>query len=203
MRIAVSLGAALATGVLLTGCAAPSLPAERPVPSEMCGIDTNTTSTQPEVLDLTLYSCGTVPEWLAGLEAAGEETSMEFLADTCSGQDTAPICADAIERELIEPSGNAELGRLSAAAEWCGVAEGVADEGASLSVVAKGMDAVVTPECLLAKLQAPSYVSEHLGSTRALDGQQTDEWMGLEARWTYHPDSGTNLTVVDRTKSAE
>lgn len=197
--------AALIAGVLLlAGCGAPSLPEERPEPNEMCGIDTKSASRQPEVLDLSLYSCGSVAEWLSGMQKAGQQVdTVESLAETCLGQDSAPVCAGAIEEELIESTGNGGLGRLTAAAEWCGAADGIADEGGSLSVTAEGSDAVVTPECLLAKLQAPAYVSEHLGSTRALDGQQTDEWKGLEARWTYHPDNGTNMIIIDRLKSED
>lgn len=148
--------AALIAGVLLlAGCGAPSLPEERPEPNEMCGIDTKSASTQPEVLDLSLYSCGSVAEWLSGMQKAGQQVdTVESLAETCSGQDSAPVCAGAIEEELIESTGNGGLGRVTAAAEWCGVADGIADEGGSLSVTAEGLDAVVTPECLLAKLQA-------------------------------------------------
>lgn len=52
--------------------------------------------------------------------------------------------------------------------------------------------------CFLRELGAPDYVDEHIGSTRALDGQQTDEWEGVEARWTYHPDDGLEITFIDR-----
>jgi hypothetical protein len=31
-------------------------------------------------------------------------------------------------------------------------------------------------------------------TTRALDGMQSAEWGGLAAQWTYHPDTGMNLT---------
>jgi len=31
--------------------------------------------------------------------------------------------------------------------------------------------------------------------TRALDGTQSDTWDGLQASWSYHPDSGINLLI--------
>lgn len=34
-------------------------------------------------------------------------------------------------------------------------------------------------------------------TTRALDGRQTGSWNDFEATWSYHPDRGLNLTLVD------
>ena len=34
------------------------------------------------------------------------------------------------------------------------------------------------------------------GDTWGMDGQQTDSWNDVSARWTYHPDEGTNMTVT-------
>jgi hypothetical protein len=51
--------------------------------------------------------------------------------------------------------------------------------------------------CVLSKLGIPKSVTAHMDATRALDGQQTDEWDGIKARWSYHPDSGMRLTLVD------
>ncbi|QNP56303.1 hypothetical protein [Tessaracoccus defluvii] len=203
--------------VALTGCSAggdkasgpgtsspsqtvPSLPTERSAVGEMCGIEAKSASNQRAVLPLTLFSCQSTTEWLAAVEAASFQTSPEFLAATCKGQDIAPVCADAIETGLLQSTGNDSVARLKAAAAWCGVETGVADGGSSLSFVAKGQDVGVIPECVLVKLKAPDFVMTHLGSTRAMDGQQTDEWGDLEARWTYHPDAGVNMTIIDRAR---
>lgn len=59
-------------------------------------------------------------------------------------------------------------------------------------------DEIEDVSCLLGELNAPDYVAEHINSTRALDGQQTDEWDDVEARWTYHPDDGLKITFIDR-----
>lgn len=51
--------------------------------------------------------------------------------------------------------------------------------------------------CVLKRLGVSSAALEHVASTRALDGQQTEEWDGFKARWTFHPDDGLQMTVVD------
>ncbi|BCJ45301.1 hypothetical protein GCM10010168_85700 [Actinoplanes ianthinogenes] len=50
--------------------------------------------------------------------------------------------------------------------------------------------------CVLGKLGAPASVLQHVDTTRALDGQQTDTWPGVSARWTYHPDAGLQMTIT-------
>lgn len=52
-------------------------------------------------------------------------------------------------------------------------------------------------DCVLGNLGIPDRAMEHVSSTRALDGQQTDAWDDITARWTYHPDSGLNMTLSE------
>lgn len=79
----------------------------------------------------------------------------------------------------------------------------IRDGGLSLAFDTPGKDdrgkgdEMTMVACVLAELKAPSHVVSHISSTRALDGQQTDEWDGIKARWTFHPDAGLNLTLVD------
>jgi hypothetical protein len=49
--------------------------------------------------------------------------------------------------------------------------------------------------CVFNSLNVPASVREHIGTTRALDGQQTDSWDDFTARWTYHPDDGLQMTI--------
>lgn len=93
---------------------------------------------------------------------------------------------------------------LEDAAEACGQRLSVADDGRSISLHVPGEDSdidittIATLEsavCVLTELEAPSYVVRHIESTRALDGQQTDAWEKFEARWTYHPDPGLQITI--------
>jgi hypothetical protein len=78
----------------------------------------------------------------------------------------------------------------------------VQDHGASISMDTEGEkdtsgDSIENTACILSKTGAPSYVVTHIDSTRALDGTQTDEWDGYKARWTYHPDNGLRITIID------
>lgn len=93
---------------------------------------------------------------------------------------------------------------LEDAAEYCEVPDDVLqDAGQSMSFDTMGEDEHIGDSyediaCVMTYLDAPDYVIDHIDNTRALDGQQSDEWDDIEARWSYHPDSGMNLTLIDR-----
>ena len=94
---------------------------------------------------------------------------------------------------------------LEEAAGACDHQLGLADDGKALRLqlmeeINDNIDimAWVQPEdalCLFDELEVPDYVRDHVISTRALDGQQTEEWGELSARWTYHPDDGLQMTI--------
>lgn len=76
----------------------------------------------------------------------------------------------------------------------------LAGDGQTLVLDGKGGDGGlgVTPEdyvCVLSALGAPHGVLAKMDSTRALDGQQSDEWDGITATWTYHPDEGLDVIL--------
>ena len=78
----------------------------------------------------------------------------------------------------------------------------LADGGRTLIFDTKGSDdaaghSMTDVACVLRLLLTPQSVISHMDSTRALDGQQTDSWEGINARWSYHPGSGLNMTLVD------
>jgi hypothetical protein len=54
-----------------------------------------------------------------------------------------------------------------------------------------------TMTCVFNSLNIPASVREHIGTTRALDGQQTDTWDDFTARWTYHPKDGLRMTIQE------
>lgn len=92
--------------------------------------------------------------------------------------------------------------RFEAAARACGNAVDVADGGKTIFADTKGKEdaaglSVEQVTCVLQQLGVTRAVLQHMDSTRALDGQQTDEWDGIKARWTYHPNAGLGLTLVD------
>lgn len=79
----------------------------------------------------------------------------------------------------------------------------LSEDGKSVTLDTQGEDDiegedVADVQCFLRGLGAPDYVAQHISTTRALDGQQTDEWDDIEARWTYHPDNGLQITFIDR-----
>lgn len=102
-------------------------------------------------------------------------------------------------RAFVAPS------ELEKVAEACDVVGLLEDEGKSITFDTLGKDEsgiergdIFDVGCVTNRLDAPNYVTTHIDSTRALDGQQSDEWDDYEARWSYHPDSGLDLTIIDR-----
>lgn len=76
----------------------------------------------------------------------------------------------------------------------------VADGNKTLVIDGKGEEDTTGVEvsavaCVLQHLGATTAVVEHMDSTRALDGRQSDEWPGYRAAWTYHPDQGLNIII--------
>lgn len=107
------------------------------------------------------------------------------------------------EKEAASPSPSPSS-RIPAAVTGCDSVSlnAISDGGTTVTMKTKGT--VHAPAatfegimCVLKKLGAGTAVLDHIGTTRALDGQQTDEWDGVKARWTYHPDDGLQITVVD------
>jgi hypothetical protein len=50
---------------------------------------------------------------------------------------------------------------------------------------------------LLSALDIPAYVVDQIDSTSSLQGLREASWYGIEAQWSYHPDNGLDLTLVD------
>jgi len=51
--------------------------------------------------------------------------------------------------------------------------------------------------CVLSALEIPDATLNLVQTTRALDGRQQDSWADLDATWSYHPDTGLNMTLQD------
>ena len=76
----------------------------------------------------------------------------------------------------------------------------VADAGKTLVVDTLGEEDATgadpsTVKCILSRLKTPTAVIARMDSTRALDGQQQDQWEGFTASWTSHPDHGMDLIL--------
>ncbi|MEE6281652.1 hypothetical protein [Georgenia sp. MJ170] len=89
---------------------------------------------------------------------------------------------------------------LEAARESCEAGR-LGDEGHTLVLDMAGEDegsgdlSYLEVICVLGELDAPDAMLDKLGSTRSLDGRQSDDWNGIEASWSYHPASGLDLIL--------
>lgn len=52
--------------------------------------------------------------------------------------------------------------------------------------------------CVKKVIEMPAFVESRIEMTRAIDGLQTGKWGKLSAFWTYHPDSGLNISINSR-----
>lgn len=94
---------------------------------------------------------------------------------------------------------------IDKAVENCGIeAEGytVMEGGAAIELDTKGDSLYddgtrnyLAYSCMLNELGVPEVTQQKIGRTRALDGTQTDTWDGMQASWSYHPDSGANVLI--------
>ena len=77
------------------------------------------------------------------------------------------------------------------------------DRGGSMTIDGDGDEGPGTSQtdtlCILRSTQMPDYIQSKIGATRALDGQTEAEWPGIKASWTYHPDEGLDMVLVDTT----
>ena len=114
-----------------------------------------------------------------------------------------PPATSAVEEKSVDVDKAPGQARLIGVADSCQVGRAIADGGTSLLLDTGYSDDEVTMEelaCVLIALDTPEYVIDHIESTRALDGQQTDDWGDFSARWTYHPDSGIQMSLIDKTR---
>lgn len=56
---------------------------------------------------------------------------------------------------------------------------------------------VKTIGCVLGALDTPKYVIKMMSGTTALMGVQKVKADGLKYRWSYHPDNGLDLIIID------
>lgn len=50
--------------------------------------------------------------------------------------------------------------------------------------------------CILRSIDVPDSVLSRISNTSALMGQQSAEWDGINASWSYHPDNGLDLNLL-------
>lgn len=149
---------------------------------------------------LALSACGTEQPASAtqrGTAAPVETTEAPTTTEAASPMhDIRSQCLDYVESTLDSSRREAYDSFLAATLVTDGESISVdgawAEEGASPTQAGLRGDLLI---CVLDETDAPQRVTEHIESTRALDGQQTDEWEEYSARWSFHPDDGMSLTV--------
>lgn len=73
-----------------------------------------------------------------------------------------------------------------------------ADDGATILIDTKDeSNPTEAVGCILSMLETPKSVISAVESTTALAGVQEDEADGISYRWSYHPDNGMNMIIVD------
>ncbi|MFF2244273.1 hypothetical protein ACFVTM_08860 [Arthrobacter sp. NPDC058130] len=53
-------------------------------------------------------------------------------------------------------------------------------------------------DCVLNNLHVPDFIRAEMGKTRALDGTQRESWDKFSVSWTYHPDEGLTIGLVEK-----
>lgn len=95
---------------------------------------------------------------------------------------------------------------IAEAAEACGLEPSRDETSISFNRVGAEEspdDTIDDVACVLFHLDTPDWVVSRIDSTRALDGTVDAAWTvdgtSFAAFWTFHPDSGLNLTVREET----
>lgn len=100
-----------------------------------------------------------------------------------------------------QPAPSPTVSPLRDAWDDCGSAGALRDDDTTLVLDMEGDDlgsgdlSFSDIACVLDQLGAPSYVTEAMERTRALDGVQRETWDQYEASWTYHPDQGLDIII--------
>jgi len=128
----------------------------------------------------------------AGEACSGSKPIKAFLKEIESSASPAPE-ADSADDEDDEEDPFADL--------FEGVVS-VEDGGQTLIINTKSQDddalgmTSLSLDCVYERLEIPMHITERIGATRSLDGRQDGEWDGFTASWSYHPDSGANMIIV-------
>jgi len=112
-----------------------------------------------------------------------------------------------LAKQAAAASAAASMTRFEKAVKSCSAlpASVLADQGKTITMTAETdsyrgegslpMDDVLCP---LVALNMPTSISAKMSNTNSLMGMQTDEWDGVQVSWSYHPDNGFNVILVDK-----
>lgn len=126
-----------------------------------------------------------------------------------SGGFAAGVLTTVLVGSIATAVGAAGGPSFQSAADDCNAAHtsgiSVGDKGTSITIDTKGEDdsngaSFDDAACILTGLEVPDAVISQIDSTRSLDGRQSASWEGVDASWTYHPDSGMKLILTQATE---
>ncbi|GAA3739585.1 hypothetical protein GCM10022239_14040 [Leifsonia bigeumensis] len=136
-----------------------------------------------------------------------QPTAIQRAGDACSG--SKPFQALLNEENITSsPSPTTDSDKPKEDSDFIDkIFDGVVtveDGGKTLIVRTKPKDddilgiSTLALDCVYEQLDMPKYLTEEIGVTRALDGRQAGEWADYTASWSYHPDNGMNLIIVQK-----
>ena len=134
-----------------------------------------------------------------------QPTSIERAGEACAGSKPLQALLDSSDSTSTPtPQSSSDSGDDDEYAELFEGVVSVEDDGKTLIVNTKPQDddvlalTALSLDCVYEHLNVPTYISERIGQTRALDGRQDGDWGDYTASWGYHPDSGANLIIVHK-----
>jgi hypothetical protein len=71
------------------------------------------------------------------------------------------------------------------------------DGGQTVLIDGAGDDDITMVACILLELDASEGLVSNIDSTNSLMGRQEQSENGLIYRWSYHPDSGMDMTITE------
>ena len=127
-----------------------------------------------------------------------DEVSREALVDKWDGTKIAFDDRPAMRAIFESIAAKSTSGGMAEIIPMCAAV--LSSDEKSVSFDTKGNDdstgdLIMTAYCALIGLQAPDYIFDLIGATRALDGRQTESWDSFKSSWSYHPDSGLQLVI--------
>lgn len=154
---------------------APNAPGPNTPDTDVPGPPTGTGSAKP-ASPFLLVALGAV----GGILVGGAGTALALTSDFSGNPFPEAVAECGLER-----SPNAEL----------------SEDGRTLVLDHKGQEDATglnfeSVDCVLAELEVPANVSHEMEKTRALDGRQSASWEGIEASWSYHPDTGLDVVLT-------
>lgn len=133
-----------------------------------------------------------------------QPTAITRAGDACSGAKPLDAFFDSI-RETSSPQPDSEptdAGRTEALDDLFDDVVLIEDDGTTLIINTAPKDddplgvTSLALDCVYEQLEVPAHIRERIGATRSLDGRQDGAWREFSASWSYHPDTGANVIIV-------